>query len=123
MLKFKKNLAASIDQGIRVSKYENVIWMDADFQHPPSYINEFINKIENADVVIASRFLIKSGRYFKNENFTKDTNENQSYLYNKFCNFFLFKDITDFTSGFICMKKSFFDNFKLQGFYGVRDMC
>ena len=98
----KKNLAESINEGIINAKYENVIWMDADFQHPPQYLNEFINEIHNCDVVIASRFLSTSGRYFKNKNFTKDTNENQSYLFNKLCNFFLFKDVTDFTSGFIC---------------------
>ena len=39
----KKNLAKSINLGIQKSIFENVIWMDADFQHPPEYINEFIN--------------------------------------------------------------------------------
>ena len=37
----KKNLANSINLGIQNSKYENVIWMDADFQHPPEYIKLF----------------------------------------------------------------------------------
>ena len=114
----KKNLAESINEGIINAKYENIIWMDADFQHPPEYINEFINEIHNCDVVIASRFLSTSGRYFKNKNFTKDANENQSYLFNKLCKFFLFKDLTDFTSGFICLKKYYFKDFRLQGFYG-----
>jgi glycosyltransferase involved in cell wall biosynthesis len=114
----KKNLAESINEGIINAKYENIIWMDADFQHPPEYLNEFINEIHNCDVVIASRFLSTSGRYFKNKNFTKDTNENQSYLFNKLCKFFLFKDLTDFTSGFICLKKYYFKDFRLQGFYG-----
>ena len=36
----KKNLAKSINLGIKNSKYENVIWMDADFQHPPKYIKK-----------------------------------------------------------------------------------
>ena len=34
----KKNLAASINFGIDKSKYENIIWMDADFQHPPDFL-------------------------------------------------------------------------------------
>ena len=114
----KKNLADSINEGIINAKYENIIWMDADFQHPPEYINEFINEIHNCDVVIASRFLSTSERYFKNKNFAKDINENQSYLFNKLCKLFLFQDVTDFTSGFICLKKYYFKDFKLQGFYG-----
>ena len=40
----KKNLAESINLGIKLAKYENIIWMDADFQHPPKYIEEFIKK-------------------------------------------------------------------------------
>ena len=116
--KLKKNLAESINLGIKSSKYENIIWMDADFQHPPEYINIFIEKKKEFDAVICSRFLKESQRYFKDKNFNKDINENQSYFFNKVCKFILFKDITDYTSGFICINKSVFNNFKLKGFYG-----
>jgi len=30
--------------------------MDADFSHQPKYINDFLNQIENYDVVIGSRY-------------------------------------------------------------------
>ena len=36
----RKNLAQSINDGIKNAKYQNIIWMDADFQHPPKYIEE-----------------------------------------------------------------------------------
>ena len=114
----KKNLANSINEGISISKYENVIWLDADFQHPPKYIDEFINKSKYFDVIICSRFLKDSDRYFNNSNFEKEINENQSYLFNKICRKMLFKDITDYTSGYICVKKKFFSDYKLQGYYG-----
>ena len=70
-INIKKNLAESINEGIKKAKYENIIWMDADFQHPPIYINEFIEKIQNHEVVIASRFLKESQRYFKKKNLKK----------------------------------------------------
>ena len=114
----KKNLAQSINDGIKQSKYENIIWMDADFQHPPVYIGDLISNINKYDAVICSRFLKKSYRYFDDEKFEKNLNENQSYIYNKLCKFFLFKDISDYTSGYICIKKKIFDNFKLKGYYG-----
>jgi dolichol-phosphate mannosyltransferase len=114
----KKNLAQSINDGIRQSKYENIIWMDADFQHPPMYIGDLISNIDKHEAVICSRFLKKSCRYFNDEKFEKNLNENQSYIYNKLCKFFLFKDISDYTSGYICIKKKIFDNFKLKGYYG-----
>ena len=104
-LSLKKNLANSINDGIKASKFENIIWMDADFQHPPKYINKFIELSGSYDVVIASRFLKESDRYFNNQVLKKEINENQSYLFNKICKYFLYKDLTDFTSGFICIKK------------------
>ena len=114
----KKNLAESINKGVSISQYDNIIWLDADFQHPPIYINDFILKSENYDAIIASRFLKDSNRYFNDANFDKDTNENQSYLFNKLCKLLLFDEITDYTSGYICIKKAFFNNYSLKGFYG-----
>ena len=43
----KKNLAESINLGIKKSKFENIIWLDADFQHPPQYIKKFTNYQKN----------------------------------------------------------------------------
>ena len=81
------------------SKNDNVIWLDADFQHPPKYIKKFIKKIKYYDVIIYSRYLrfTKQGKSF---------HDNSTSILNKFCNKFLFNDFTDFTSGFICIKKN-----------------
>ena len=114
----KKNLANSISLGIQKSIYENIIWMDADFQHPPDFFKLFHKYHDKYDVLIFSRFLKDSVRYFENEKFTKEMNENQSVFFNKLCNFFLYKDITDYTSGYICVKKKIFDNYQLKGYYG-----
>ena len=116
--KKKRNLAESINDGIRKSRYDYVIWLDADFQHPPKYINMFINKKKN-DVIVCSRFLKNSKRYFNEKNKkVKSINENQSVFFNKLCNFFLFKDFKDYTSGYICIKKAIVKNIQLKGYYG-----
>ena len=101
----KRNLASSINEGIALSKFENIIWLDADFQHPPKYLEDFIKYSNKNDIIIASRFLKNSNRYFQDDKFKKKTNENQSYIYNKICNYLFFDDVTDYTSGFICVKK------------------
>ena len=113
-----KNLADSLNDGIKKSLFDNLIWMDADFQHPPKYIIKFIEGADINDAIICSRFLNNSERYFNNPELNKDINENQSYFYNKLCKLFLYKDITDYTSGFISIKKKVFENYKLKGFYG-----
>tara|TARA_X000000950_G_scaffold148696_1_gene183436 strand:+ start:1604 stop:2347 length:744 start_codon:yes stop_codon:yes gene_type:complete len=114
----KRNLAKSIQEGINKAKFEFIIWMDADFQHPPKYIENFIKETNVNDVIISSRFLKDSKRYFNSDKFKKEINENQSYFFNKLCRLFLFKDFTDYTSGFICIKKKILQNFVLSGFYG-----
>ena len=60
----------SLNEGILSSKYDNIVWLDADFSHPPKYIEEFINykrNIEDIDVIVFSRFLKKSIRYYEIE--------------------------------------------------------
>ena len=113
----KKNLAESINLGIQNAIYENVIWMDSDFQHNPEAINTFISYSEKYDFIICSRFVEGSTRYFdKIDN--KSFNEPQSIFFNKICKALLFKDLTDFTSGFTCIKKNIFTNYQLKGYYG-----
>ena len=113
-----KNLADSLNDGIKKSMFDNLVWMDADFQHPPKYIKKFIELSDVNDAIICSRFLNNSERYFNNPELNKDINENQSYFYNKLCKLLLYKDITDYTSGFVSIKKKVFENYKLKGFYG-----
>ena len=38
--------------GIFTAVYENIIWLDADFQHPPKYINQFIFSIRKIAMII-----------------------------------------------------------------------
>ena len=114
----KKNLAKSINLGIEKSKFENIIWLDADFQHPPEYIYLFHKYASKYDLIIFSRFLNESKRYFEDERYKKEINENQSVLFNKICRLFLYKDLSDYTSGFICIKKKIFNKYKLNGYYG-----
>ena len=71
----KKNLANSINLGIQKSKYENIIWMDADFQHPPDYIKMFHDYQTKYDLVVFSRYLKNSVRYFNNDKSKKEINE------------------------------------------------
>ena len=83
----RRSLPESINLGIKNSSYENLIWMDADYQHPPRYILDLTKNSTNYDLVICSRFLKESERYFNREELKKELNENQSFVFNKLCNF------------------------------------
>ena len=102
--KKKRNLVNSINEGILRSSNSYIIWMDADFQHPPIYIEKFIKLSKKNDAIIFSRFLSNSKRFYSNTK-KKDTNIRLSNFLNKVGSIFLYKDITDYTSGFICINK------------------
>lgn len=117
---FKNNLVDSLNQGIEKSKFNCIIWLDADFSHPPEYINEMIEKMDkqNYDLIFFSRFLQESKRYFQSEKYSAQTIDKLSIYLNKLCNFVLYKDLFDYTSGFVLVKRSFLKNHKLKGYYG-----
>ena len=56
----KKDLTQSCFDGIRRSKFENILVMDGDLQHDPKYIKKMfkIYKKLNLDIVIGSRKLL-----------------------------------------------------------------
>ena len=116
----KKSLVESLNEGINISKNENIIWMDADFSHPPNYIEKFIKikNEKNIDVIVCSRFLKESIRYYNVQNKKKAGIDFLSNFLNKICKLFLFSDFTDYTSGFICIRKKIIKNIKLKGYYG-----
>jgi glycosyltransferase involved in cell wall biosynthesis len=115
--KKKRSLVSSINEGILKSSNNYIIWMDADFQHPPVYIKKFIKLSKTNDAIIFSRFLNNSKRFYNDIDKKKNTNTIFSNFLNKLGNFILYEDITDYTSGFICVKKKLLKK-KLVGHYG-----
>jgi glycosyltransferase involved in cell wall biosynthesis len=115
--KKKRSLVDSLNEGILRSSNNYIIWLDADFQHPPHYIKKFINYSKKYDVIIFSRFLRNSKRFYDNKKNIKNPNTNFSNYLNKLGKKLLYKDITDYTSGFICINKKFLKK-KLIGYYG-----
>ena len=124
----KRSLVDSLNEGILFTNYENIIWMDADYSHPPRYLKKIIEEKKNKqmDLLVFSRFLNDSERYYKNENLKPKMIDLLSVILNKICKFLLFKNFTDYTSGYICIKKEIFKNYKLKGYYGdyfIRLIC
>ncbi|MFB6088893.1 MAG: glycosyltransferase family 2 protein [Candidatus Aenigmatarchaeota archaeon] len=63
-LKFNRGKGFALRTGfsIAIAKgYDNVIMLDSDGQHDPAYIPNFLNKLENNDMVIGSRY---AGRFY-----------------------------------------------------------
>jgi len=103
----ERGLASALARGIKESKGDYILWMDADLCMPPEKIPEFIDTIKTNAVVIGSRYV-------------KGAKDNRalirvitSRMINFFANFVLNFKIKDYDSGFIMVKKEVFDNISL----------
>lgn len=57
----KLGLVSAIHDGIKASTGEVIVVMDADFQHPPEVIPRLLGRINECDIVIASRYVEGGG--------------------------------------------------------------
>ena len=105
-------LTASLQQGIDSAKGKFVLWMDADFSQPPEIIGSMIEQIQNADIVVGS-WLIRGG-----DDRRGTMPKLFSRMINGVCQLCFGRSIYTYTSGFILVKKSVFNDFKLKGDYG-----
>lgn len=96
--KKEKGLATAIFFGLKKSKGEVIVSMDADFNHPPELIPELVKGLNQADLVIASRFIKGGGMEDKARYFF-------TLLFNLFLRYVLSFPTTDNMSGFFAIKK------------------
>ncbi|HLG26143.1 MAG TPA: polyprenol monophosphomannose synthase [Candidatus Gracilibacteria bacterium] len=110
----KKGLGAAYTRGFKhilnTMKCDYIFQMDADFQHNPRYIPQFLKKTaEGYDFIIGSRYI--AGGDYPNWSFKRK-------LYSWGANFIARKiagiyDIEDCTSGFRCISAKFLKSFDL----------
>ena len=119
------SLPMAIFDGIDQSKYDHVMWLDADGSMPAKTIREMVNKqAEQFDAVIIGSRFVEGGGYKGIQQIGKTSflsaiknvrNSNDSVfgmiastLFNKLLILILSSDIKDLTSGFIIGKKEYF---------------
>ncbi len=110
-------LAASLRDGIRAARFPVIVWMDCDFSHPPDKIPQMLYMIgQGFDVVVNSRYVIGGG-----EDRTGKGGLVQlalSRLLNWGIRFLLKPSFSDYTSGFVAVRREVLDRFDLRGDYG-----
>ena len=102
----ERGLASAIARGIKESKGNFVVWLDCDLGVPPEVIPKLVEKLNDNDVAIASRY-VKGGKDLRPK-----FRAFLSVLINLFANLFLSFKIRDFTSGVIAVRKNVFNKVK-----------
>ncbi|OGH06075.1 MAG: hypothetical protein A2W22_04125 [Candidatus Levybacteria bacterium RBG_16_35_11] len=100
--KKEKGLATAILFGIKKSSkdIDYIIVMDTDFSHNPKIVPVMLKRIKNSDMVIGSRY-IKGGGMANKKRYVF------SKFYNQFLRILLGVNVTDFLSGYFCIRKEF----------------
>mgnify|MGYP000017550228 CR=1 FL=1 len=118
----ERGLTSALNCGIRNSSGDVVVWLDCDFQMPPNKILELIHKIESGyDVAVGSRF-VKDGGDDRDEGADSkriiNVHKKLSAILCRFTSRIYKTDFTDWTSGFIAIKRKVFEEKLLYGDYG-----
>ena len=117
-----RGLTKSIQCGIDMAQGDVVVWLDCDFSMPPEIIPLLLKHIEaGRDIAVASRF-IAGGKYKESSRWFGGEESRAAILLSRMLNWFLrhalFASFTDYTSGFIAIRKSVLERIRLRGDYG-----
>jgi dolichol-phosphate mannosyltransferase len=112
----ERGLATAIARGISLADTELIAVMDTDFNHHPRYLPAMIRKVNEADLVVGSRYV--SGGGMKTSRFRYWG----SWFFNLFIRWGLGSPIKDNLSGFLVGKRALFLQLRDKPvFYGYGD--
>jgi len=112
LLQLDRGYAKAILKGLTNAQGDWLITMDADFSHPVEFILNFLKYKDEAEVVIASRYIKKGASY---------TGILRNIISRFLC--FIFRNlfsipINDITSGFRMYKRTFIEDLDISVLYG-----
>ena len=112
-----RGLTPSLRDGINAASYNTIIWLDCDFSHPPDRIPQMLYMLNQGfDVVVNSRYVVGGG-----ENRAGKGGFLQrllSFILNWSVRFLLYPEFSDYTSGFVAVKRTVLEAVPLRGDYG-----
>ena len=110
-------LTASLRDGIRAARREVVVWMDCDFSHPPEKIAQMLYMLDQGyDLVVNSRYAIGGGEDRGGKGGAIQLI--LSRLLNWGVRFMLKPSFSDYTSGFVAVRRAVLFEHELTGDYG-----
>ena len=110
-------LTNSINEGIEASTKDTIVWLDCDFSHPPEKIPQLLFMLNQGyDIVVNSRYTIGAGEDRVGKGGLLQLFLSRSLNWS--IRFLLYPAFSDYTSGFVAVRKEVFNNMTLRGDYG-----
>jgi glycosyltransferase involved in cell wall biosynthesis len=95
----KLGIGNAFGRGLKESKGDIIVTMDADFSHPPSSIYQMVKEARKGNFVVGSRFLVRSVFL------TKKYKKIGTILLNLWIRIILKTGIKDYTNGYMAVSK------------------
>lgn len=115
----ERGLTSALRDGIRLSRGRVCVWMDCDLSMPPEKIPELLAKIKKGnDLAVGSRYLRGGGVEIISGGPDSLTAFLFSLFLNRYLRFMLGFWFTDWTSGFLAVRRKVLEQIPLRGGYG-----
>jgi len=115
----ERGLTSALRDGIRLSRGRVCVWMDCDLSMPPEKIPELLAKVNKGhDLAVGSRYLRGGGVEIISGGPDSLTAFLFSLSLNRYLSFVLGSWFTDWTSGFIAVRRQVLERIPLSGGYG-----
>lgn len=101
--KKERGLASAIHHGINKAVGKYILVMDTDFSHDPKLIPQMVESMKDSDIVIGSRYVGAGGMKNQKRYWL-------SHLYNLYLRILFRIPVTDFLSGYFCIKRQYLFN-------------
>lgn len=112
----ERGLTSAIRAGIDAARHDTVIWLDADFAHPPEVIPDLIAAPDDFDIVVASRY-ITGGHDGRDSAIRRMA----SVFLNRLGQWWVRSSVRDLSSGFVRTRNDVLMDLDFRGTYG--DYC
>ncbi len=114
----RRGLPGAIAEGLAAGTGESLVWLDADGSMPPKVIPDLIGALQGAEVAVASRY-VPGGEDARESRLRIAT----SRLLNLIASTVLCRDVRDYTSGFVAVRRGALEQVPLRTDYVYGDYC
>ena len=109
----KTGLTSALRDGIAASRGEFVAWMDCDLSQPPELLPAMLAAARDGGGAAASRY-VPGGADARHEKLAVF----MSAVINRIARVCLGNQVTDYTTGYMCLRREVLDEIALRGDYG-----
>jgi glycosyltransferase involved in cell wall biosynthesis len=114
----RRGLPGALAEGLALGRGDALVWLDADGSMPPNVIPSLVAGLENADVALASRY-VPGGEDARDSRLRIAA----SWLINALATAILARQVRDYTSGFVAIKRGVLRQVSIRTDYTYGDYC